>query len=121
MKREILLGRAACRAGLLGAAIVAYGCSPAPIAPAPQPVIPAPSPVRPSPPTVVAPVLTSREALARLIDSLISQPKFRTAEFGVLIVNPRTGDTLFSHNAGKLFLPASNMKILTGSIALKQL
>src|SRR5438094_4204539 len=119
MKREILLGRATARAVLLGAAIVAYGCSPAPIAPAPQPVTPTPSPVRPSP-TGVVPVLNSREALAGLIDSLISQPKFRTAEFGVLVINPRTADTLFSHNAGKLFLPASNMKILTGSIALKQ-
>jgi serine-type D-Ala-D-Ala carboxypeptidase/endopeptidase (penicillin-binding protein 4) len=120
MKREILLARAARRAVLLGAAVVAYGCSPAPIAPVPHPVLP-PSPVRPAPPTVVAPVLTTRGALDRFIDSLISQPKFRTAEFGVLIVNPRTADTLFSHNAGKLFLPASNMKILTGSIALKQL
>jgi D-alanyl-D-alanine carboxypeptidase len=69
----------------------------------------------------VAPVLSSRDALVALIDSLISQPKFRSAEFGVLIVNPRTSDTLFSHNAGKLFLPASNMKIVTGSVALKQL
>jgi len=39
----------------------------------------------------------------------------------VLIVNPRTGDTLYSHNAGKLFLPASNQKILTGAVALAQL
>ena len=39
----------------------------------------------------------------------------------MLIVNPRTADTVFSHNAGKLFLPASNMKIVTGSVALKQL
>jgi len=33
-------------------------------------------------------------------------------------VNPASGDTLFSRNAGKLFMPASNQKILTGSVAL---
>lgn len=37
---------------------------------------------------------------------------------GILVVNPATGDTLFSRNAGKLFMPASNEKIITGSIAL---
>lgn len=121
MKRETRLNHHVIRGLLVGAAWVAYGCSPAPIAPPPRPVTPPRPPVLPAPPTVVAPVMTSRSALVAFVDSLISQPKFRTAEFGVLIVNPRTSDTLFSHNAGKLFLPASNMKILTGSIALKQL
>lgn len=37
---------------------------------------------------------------------------------GILVVNPATGDTLFSRNASKLFMPASNEKIITGSIAL---
>ena len=37
---------------------------------------------------------------------------------GILVVNPQTGDTLFSRNAGKLFMPASNQKIITGSVAL---
>jgi D-alanyl-D-alanine carboxypeptidase/D-alanyl-D-alanine-endopeptidase (penicillin-binding protein 4) len=37
---------------------------------------------------------------------------------GILVLNPESGDTLFSRNAGKLFMPASNQKILTGSVAL---
>jgi D-alanyl-D-alanine carboxypeptidase/D-alanyl-D-alanine-endopeptidase (penicillin-binding protein 4) len=37
---------------------------------------------------------------------------------GILVVNPQSGDTLFSRNAGKLFMPASNEKIITGSVAL---
>lgn len=37
---------------------------------------------------------------------------------GILVVNPQSGDTLFSRNAGKLFMPASNEKILTGAVAL---
>jgi D-alanyl-D-alanine carboxypeptidase (penicillin-binding protein 4) len=83
-----------------------------------------PSGVTPGGITVVTPAtptLSPRESLARLVDSLVSQPKFRSAEFGVLIVNPENSDTIFSHNAGKLFIPASNMKILTSAVALKEL
>jgi serine-type D-Ala-D-Ala carboxypeptidase/endopeptidase (penicillin-binding protein 4) len=59
-----------------------------------------------------------RSELRHEIDSLTSQPEFRNAQWGVLIVNPRTGDTLYSKNAGKLFMPASNMKIITSAAAL---
>jgi D-alanyl-D-alanine carboxypeptidase/D-alanyl-D-alanine-endopeptidase (penicillin-binding protein 4) len=59
-----------------------------------------------------------RTELRHEIDSLTSQPDFRNAQWGVLIVNPRTGDTLYSKNAGKLFMPASNMKIITSAAAL---
>lgn len=61
---------------------------------------------------------SSRSELRHEIDSLTSQPAFRNAQWGVLIVNPRTGDTLYSKNAGKLFMPASNMKIITSASAL---
>ncbi|HXL85888.1 MAG TPA: D-alanyl-D-alanine carboxypeptidase/D-alanyl-D-alanine-endopeptidase [Gemmatimonadaceae bacterium] len=59
-----------------------------------------------------------RSELRHEIDTLTSQPVFRNAQWGVLIVNPRTGDTLYSRNAGKLFMPASNMKIITSAAAL---
>jgi D-alanyl-D-alanine carboxypeptidase/D-alanyl-D-alanine-endopeptidase (penicillin-binding protein 4) len=61
---------------------------------------------------------SSRSELRHTIDSLTTQPEFRSAQWGVLIVNPRTGDTLYSKNAGKLFMPASNMKIITAASAL---
>ena len=61
------------------------------------------------------------EALRFSIDSLVNDPMFANAQIGLLIVNPRTGDTLYSRNAGKLFMPASNQKILTGAVALHQL
>jgi D-alanyl-D-alanine carboxypeptidase/D-alanyl-D-alanine-endopeptidase (penicillin-binding protein 4) len=70
------------------------------------------STVRPSP---------AREVLRHRIDSLTSQPQFRNAHWGVLVVNPRTRDTLYSRNAGKLFMPASNQKIITTAVALAQL
>jgi len=64
---------------------------------------------------------SSRAALRHEIDSMVSQREFRDAHFGVLIVNPKNGDTLYSLNAGKLFMPASNMKVITGTTALVQL
>jgi D-alanyl-D-alanine carboxypeptidase/D-alanyl-D-alanine-endopeptidase (penicillin-binding protein 4) len=67
------------------------------------------------------PERSPRAALAFSIDSMVNAPQFRNAHFGVLIYNPATGDTLYSRNAGKLFMPASNMKIITGSVALAQL
>jgi D-alanyl-D-alanine carboxypeptidase/D-alanyl-D-alanine-endopeptidase (penicillin-binding protein 4) len=119
MKRNTVRALVAASLCVAGAA-----CSPTPPATAPKPR-PSPGTVRPSDtsPTLIAPAIpvTSRQELVRLVDSLISQPKFRSAEFGVLIVNPQTADTIFSRNAGKLFLPASNMKIVTAAVALKEL
>jgi D-alanyl-D-alanine carboxypeptidase/D-alanyl-D-alanine-endopeptidase (penicillin-binding protein 4) len=59
--------------------------------------------------------------LRTAIDSMATAPEFRNAFWGILIVDPETGDTLYSRNAGKLFMPASNMKIVTGAVALATL
>ena len=69
----------------------------------------------------IAPARSPIEALRFSIDSLVNDPMFANAHIGLLIVNPRTGDTLYSRNAGKLFMHASNQKILTGAVALHQL
>ena len=75
------------------------------------PPAPAPAPVAPPP-----------RALLRLaIDSMVEAPEFRNGHWGVLIVDPERGDTLYARNAGKLFVPASNQKIVTGAVALAQL
>jgi D-alanyl-D-alanine carboxypeptidase/D-alanyl-D-alanine-endopeptidase (penicillin-binding protein 4) len=68
-----------------------------------------------------SPVTSPLQALQHSIDSLVDDPKFANANLGVLIVNPETGDTLYSRNAHKLFMPASNQKILTSAVALTQL
>jgi D-alanyl-D-alanine carboxypeptidase/D-alanyl-D-alanine-endopeptidase (penicillin-binding protein 4) len=60
----------------------------------------------------------TRAELRHAIDSMVAQPKFSNAHWGILIVDPERGDTLYSHNAGKLFMPASNQKLVTGSVAL---
>lgn len=70
-----------------------------------------------TPPSPTAP----RAVLRSGFDSLLRDPMFRNTNWGVLIVEPVSGDTLYSHNAGRLFMPASNQKILTGATALAQL
>ncbi len=60
-------------------------------------------------------------SLARSIDSMIGAPDFRSANWGILIVDPERGDTLYSHNAGKLFIPASNQKFVVSSVMLERL
>ena len=64
---------------------------------------------------------STRAALRQYIDSLVDGPEFRSANWGLLVVDPGRGDTLYSRNADKLFMPASNMKLLTGAAALVQL
>lgn len=59
--------------------------------------------------------------LQRLADSLIAAPEFNGALWGMLIVDATTGDTLLNHNARSLVLPASNMKLITSSVALTRL
>src|SRR5688572_8151333 len=60
----------------------------------------------------------TRAELRQAIDSMVSSAKFANAHWGILIVDPERGDTLYSRNAGKLFMPASNQKIVTGAVAL---
>jgi D-alanyl-D-alanine carboxypeptidase/D-alanyl-D-alanine-endopeptidase (penicillin-binding protein 4) len=64
---------------------------------------------------------SQRAALRATIDSLADSPEFHNSYWGILIVDPERADTLYSRNAGKLFLPASNMKVVTSSVALEQL
>lgn len=65
-----------------------------------------------------APVSLTRPALRQTLDSVASAPEFRNAYWGMLVLDPAAAETLYSRNAGKLLMPASNMKIVTGSTAL---
>ena len=66
-------------------------------------------------------IASQRAALRAAIDSMADAPEFHNAFWGILVVDPERKDTLYSRNAGKLFLPASNMKVVTSSVALEQL
>ena len=80
-----------------------------------------PSPTLPASLPAAAPAPDARAALRAFIDTSVNAAEFRNAHWGILIVDPAHGDTLYSRNADKLFMPASNQKIITGSVALAQL
>src|SRR5258708_1128936 len=69
----------------------------------------------------IRPALSPLEGLRHSIDSLVADPQLRNSQIGIVIGRAGSRDTLYSRNAGKLFMPASNMKIITGSVALTQL
>lgn len=74
--------------------------------------------------TPAAPAPTAapaRAALVAAIDSMMDDTTWTPARWGILVVVPRTGDTLYARHADKLFMPASNMKVITGASALATL
>jgi D-alanyl-D-alanine carboxypeptidase/D-alanyl-D-alanine-endopeptidase (penicillin-binding protein 4) len=72
-------------------------------------------------PSVAPRPKSARGELVAAIDSMVNARQFRNAHWGVLIVDPLAGDTIYSHNAAKLFIPASNEKLVTTSVMLTQL
>jgi D-alanyl-D-alanine carboxypeptidase/D-alanyl-D-alanine-endopeptidase (penicillin-binding protein 4) len=68
--------------------------------------------------TTPAPALpTLAEALAVSIDSVIAVPPVHRASWGILIADA-AGVPLHAHNADRLYIPASNMKIVVATAAL---
>ena len=55
------------------------------------------------------------------MDRVFSDPSFHRALWGVKVVSLDTGKVLYERNAHKLFIPASNMKIITAASALSVL
>ncbi len=74
---------------------------------------PVTAPARPAP--------DSPAAFRLAADSVLSDPRWATAAWGALVVDARTGDTLYARDAGRLFVPASNQKLVTGAVALARL
>jgi D-alanyl-D-alanine carboxypeptidase/D-alanyl-D-alanine-endopeptidase (penicillin-binding protein 4) len=60
------------------------------------------------------------ELQQRLAEHL-GQPKFAAALWGAKVVSLDSGKTVFEHNPGKLFSPASNSKLYTVALALDRL
>lgn len=62
--------------------------------------------------------------LEAAIDAVINRPQFRRARWGILIesLSPQAiNPVLYSHDAQRYFIPASNVKLLTTAAALHQL
>jgi D-alanyl-D-alanine carboxypeptidase/D-alanyl-D-alanine-endopeptidase (penicillin-binding protein 4) len=84
-------------------AVIAAACAPAGV-----------EPTAPSPPTPVA-------ALRVEFDTIFADPAFSNAHWGVMVQSMETGEVLFRRNADKLFMPASNNKLITAAAALARL
>lgn len=62
-----------------------------------------------------------RTTLARELDEIFNAPIFARALVGVRIESLRTGEVIYERNSDKLVVPASNMKLLTMSVAAEKL
>lgn len=72
----------------------------------------------------VAPAPRAPGALASLqndVTALVASPDLKHASWGILVRSLRRDETLYSLNAARLLLPASNMKLVTMAAAAERL
>ncbi len=62
----------------------------------------------------------SVRALQAELDTILTDPAFENAHWGVMVQSVENGEILYRQNARKLFMPASNMKLVTGAVALSR-
>lgn len=68
--------------------------------------------------TVIAPAVSPMWAA---LDSIFDDSMFASAHWGVLVRSLESGETLYARNAGRMFVPASNMKLVTAAATLETL
>jgi len=66
-------------------------------------------------------VVVHGEPMVAALDSIFADTLFESAHWGVLVRSLETGETVYARNAGRMFVPASNMKLVTAAAALEVL
>jgi D-alanyl-D-alanine carboxypeptidase/D-alanyl-D-alanine-endopeptidase (penicillin-binding protein 4) len=69
----------------------------------------------------VSATATASARFAERAERLVEAAPVDKGEWGLLVVDAMTGETLYQKNADKYFVPASNMKLLTTALALDKL
>jgi serine-type D-Ala-D-Ala carboxypeptidase/endopeptidase (penicillin-binding protein 4) len=59
--------------------------------------------------------------LAQRVNNVIAQPVKQGVKFSILILDPRTGSTVFEYEPKRMLIPASNMKAVTSAAAIHYL
>lgn len=62
-------------------------------------------------------VAPASASLAARIDRTLSRAPLDRGHWGIVVVDPRTGEDVYARNADRLFVPASNLKLIVSSAA----
>jgi len=64
---------------------------------------------------------SGRDSLSRRVDAVLAAPGFQNGHWGVLVVDRKTGETIYERNGDQLFAPASVTKLFSTAAALVEL
>lgn len=67
-----------------------------------------------------APVASADDPLGKKIEAVLNAPELKRAHWGALIVDAKTGDTVYEKEADKFFTPASVTKLFTAAATLAE-
>ena len=65
-----------------------------------------------------APTVAAEPALAKLLDDAIDGPDYKHASWGILVVDAKTGETVYRRNPDAMLAPASVTKLFSCAAAL---
>ena len=70
---------------------------------------------------IVSFVSVAQANLAKEVNGIIGRSSQRKVQFSIHIIKADSGETVYSHEAAKAMIPASNMKVIVTAAALKYL